>query len=124
VASCLGLFYIYNYTMKNIMLNYIALNSDEDAALFPVKSAKHLIDVIDIMTYGTRDVVWVFAVGSEVIVTDKKLFLQAALLGMSKFLMPSISEDCFLQEYASFEDAYAVALSMREPNPLCYEKEE
>ena len=26
----------------------------------------------------------------------------------------------FLQEYESFEDAYKVALSMREPNPLCY----
>ena len=28
----------------------------------------------------------------------------------------------FLQEYASFEDAYAVALPMKEISPLCYRK--
>jgi hypothetical protein len=28
--------------------------------------------------------------------------------------------DIFLQEYESFEDAYSVALSMREPSELCY----
>ena len=26
----------------------------------------------------------------------------------------------FVQEYQTYEDAYAVALSMREPNPKCY----
>ena len=29
---------------------------------------------------------------------------------------------CYLQEYASFEDAYKVALDMRECNALCYNK--
>ena len=29
----------------------------------------------------------------------------------------------FLQEYDSFEEAYRVALNMREPNPLCYAPE-
>ena len=29
--------------------------------------------------------------------------------------------DIFLQEYGSFEEAYAVALSMKETHPLCYE---
>ena len=29
----------------------------------------------------------------------------------------------FLQEYDSFEEAYKVALNMREPNPLCYPPE-
>jgi hypothetical protein len=29
----------------------------------------------------------------------------------------------FLQEYESYEDAYKVAMDMREPNPLCYDKE-
>ena len=29
----------------------------------------------------------------------------------------------FLQEYASFEDAYKVALDMRELNHLCYDKD-
>lgn len=28
--------------------------------------------------------------------------------------------DIHLQEYDSYEEAYKVALSMREPNPLCY----
>lgn len=28
----------------------------------------------------------------------------------------------YLQEYSSYEDAYSVALSMREPSPLCYDQ--
>jgi hypothetical protein len=28
----------------------------------------------------------------------------------------------FLQEYTNYEDAYAVALGIRETNPLCYEQ--
>ena len=31
--------------------------------------------------------------------------------------------DIHLQEYESFEDAYKVALDMRECNPLCYNQE-
>lgn len=31
--------------------------------------------------------------------------------------------DIHLHEYGSFEDAYAVALDMRESNPLCYNKQ-
>ena len=35
-----------------------------------------------------------------------------------------ICNDFYLQEYESFEDAYSVALSMREGNPLCYNNTE
>ena len=31
--------------------------------------------------------------------------------------------DIFIEEYESFEEAYKVALNMREPNPLCYAPE-
>jgi hypothetical protein len=31
--------------------------------------------------------------------------------------------DIFIQEYPSFEDAYDVALMMREPHELCYSEE-
>jgi hypothetical protein len=37
--------------------------------------------------------------------------------------MLPIKKGCtiYIQEYSNYEDAYAVALSMRESNPLCYE---
>ena len=34
----------------------------------------------------------------------------------------ALPNEYFLQEYETYEEAYKVALDMREPNPLCYNK--
>ena len=55
----------------------------------------------------------------EIIVEDNPLVLKELALCNSDFEYRNI----FLQGYESFEDAYSVALSMREFNPLCYNKD-
>jgi len=57
---------------------------------------------------------------NEIFVSDKifSLFLLLELLESSKLT------DIFIQEYPSFEDAYDVALMMREPHELCYSEED
>jgi len=57
---------------------------------------------------------------NEVFVTD-------SLINATNFIFNNVQykiNDVFFFEFASFEEAYKVALSMKEPNPLCYEEEQ
>jgi len=87
----------------------------------------HLIDIDD------GDSVWVLAIEDEDdILCSGYIGISHGLLQISQYLENCHFLGChkleegdtettfYLQEYKSFEDAYAVALGMREPNPLCY----
>jgi hypothetical protein len=54
----------------------------------------------------------------------KEIFIESEVLTL-EFIINSLEySECniHLQEYGSFEDAYKVALDMREGDPLCYKK--
>ena len=56
---------------------------------------------------------------------SRELYVESDPLIFSMLIQNNLDySDCtlFLQEYASFEDAYKVALDMRELNYLCYDK--
>ena len=57
---------------------------------------------------------------------SRELYIEGDPLTLSMLVLSNLDySDCtlFLQEYASFEDAYKVALDMRELNHLCYSKD-
>lgn len=55
----------------------------------------------------------------EIIIEDNPYVLKHLALCNDDFDYRNV----FLQAYESYEDAYSVALSMREFNPLCYNKD-
>lgn len=68
------------------------------------------------------DTVYLIAVLNEIIVTDD-ILEYTENDGFIVKLFNSCSLDClFVQEYSSFEEAYKVALEMREGQKLCYKK--
>ena len=75
--------------------------------------------IFDSLIYPIKlNIVYLVAIGDEIYITD------------SIFKLPSIvywvifnecdSDEVFLQEYASYEEAYKSALEMKEESPLCY----
>ena len=59
----------------------------------------------------------------EIIITESiDTLISAVNAGVFNLLLNG-SQPFFLQQYDSYEDAYAVALDMREGNPRCYCKE-
>jgi predicted AlkP superfamily pyrophosphatase or phosphodiesterase len=52
----------------------------------------------------------------EIVITEDIVLIESIVRRVFDY------SDCevYLQEYSTYEDAYAVALDMREGNPLCY----
>ncbi len=55
----------------------------------------------------------------EIIITEKIYFI-ADLFAKGEYFSFDLLNVFYLQEYESYEDAYKVALDMKEPNKLCY----
>jgi hypothetical protein len=97
------------------MINLHLAIYNGDIPIIPFETKKELIDyVFELQKF---DCIWLFTTGcenGEIIVTENILFL-IMIIEMS-----TIEGDIFIQEYQSYEDAYSVALDMKETNPKCY----
>lgn len=75
-----------------------------------------------------ENTVYLLAIDDEVIVTENlALIMEIMSSNVSSIgLMEDEKGICnvFLQEYESYEDAYSVALSMKETSPMCYSDKE
>lgn len=68
--------------------------------------------------------VYLIGIQDEVFVTENIALVIELFDGDFSSAYPFYEgEDIFIQEYESYEDAYAVALNMKETSPLCYEQE-
>lgn len=56
----------------------------------------------------------------EVLITENLQTLISAVKNSHFNLLWNSPQNFFVQEYQTYEDAYKVALDMREPNPKCY----
>jgi len=87
-------------------------------------------DMIDFLLYEEGHKVYLCGViepnstfkEPEIYVTDNRFHLEMYL--SINFVINNCKQqvDVFLQEYESFEDAYKVALDLKEVNPICYNK--
>ncbi len=103
-------------------LHYAKLGS-EYIQQIEYKKMINLIEILDELCYGkNQGKVYLLANDDEhndVYVTERYLELQEIVMKNSGFLC----DDIYLQEYDSYEDAYAVALSIKEVSELCYKKD-
>ena len=81
-----------------------------------------VFDMVEYLRELNRfDCIWLAADDGEkgeILITESlSALIQAVKWGHFNILDKNI---LFVQEYQTYEDAYAVALSMREPNPRCY----
>lgn len=71
-----------------------------------------------------ENMVYLIVIQDEVFVTQNCQLVQELFDGNINSAYPYYEgESIFIQEYGSYEDAYAVALDMKEESPLCYSEE-
>lgn len=101
-------------------LHYSSLDLQGDIPCFEFKKHSDMIDFIDEKCINRNGkVIWLLAKkdSTDIFISENYLSIQDYLT--RKYLW-NISDDYFLQEYLSFEDAYRVALDMLEISPMCY----
>lgn len=117
-----------NIMNKKIKLHYGCLDQNIDVFTFELSSITELNDKIDELCCGNDPVtnkVYLFAVDGFdghiefVFVSESYLEIEEIILSHKRL---KNKKDFFFHEYESFEDAYSVALSLKEVNPLCYNK--
>ena len=106
--------------MENYTLHYAPLENESDARIFDFSKKAKLLDFITINTAKKSG----FAVFLCHIDSDTEICITQYLTEITNFLNQRIRSKqrvvLFLDEYPSYEDAYMVAITRREGNPLCY----
>ena len=104
-------------------LHYASLDlGDNDIPCFEFQSKYEMLDFVsklyenNWLTYLKK--VCLISISDHLIVVN-------SMSRILKFINDELNHidfgtDVFLQEYASYEDAFKVALDMKEENPLCY----
>lgn len=101
-------------------LHYVSLKLQGDIPCFKFKKHSDMIDFIDEKCINRiGKVVWLLAKSDlkDVFVSESHISIQDFL--KNKYCWQTTG-DYFFQEYSSFEEAYKVALDMKEESPLCY----
>ena len=103
---------------------HLAIGKEENIPCMEFKNVTDVVDFIDDIEERFKDRVWLLTNGagdylenSEIIVSENLQFISSTLMDLSDFYT-----EFFLQEYATYESAYAVSLDMREGNKLCYDE--
>lgn len=108
-----------------VNLHYAKLDlQDDDIPCYEFTSIEEVRSFITSIVYPLKMVnekVYVIAIQDEVIVTENGLLIEELFNGNLNSAYPFFeNEDIFIQEYPSYEDAYKVALDMKETSSLCY----
>ncbi len=78
-------------------------------------------EILDKSQEAKQDVVYLVSVQDDIFVTENEALVLELFDGNLNAAYPFFEgEDIFIQEYTSFEEAYQVALSMKETSKLCY----
>jgi hypothetical protein len=72
-------------------------------------------------TGKAEKMVYLIAIQDDVFVTQNCQLVQELFDGNLNSVYPFFEgEDIFIQEYSSYEEAYKIALNIKEVSPLCY----
>ena len=119
---------MYIELISKRILHYAPLGSEIIQELFFPSFNAMYEWVADKLENTKKDRVYLFTYSeidgnedTQIIVTDELAFL-ADFLAKGNYFGMDLIIVFFLQEYESFEDAYKVALDMKEVSPLCYNK--
>ena len=112
-------------------LHYASISLEDDIPCYKIKTDAELFAFI-IAEYS-EDCVYLISINDKEFINDN-IFNIITFIGnnFSNVLMNIIEKESanyeepiiqvFIQEYESYEEAYKVALSMKEDNKLCYSK--
>ena len=101
---------------------YAEITKPEIKELF-FNSGKDIISFVMNMTAYSRELVWLVSIENEIFISDNHAMVQNLFDTHYNAAYPYFENSkIYIQEYQSFEDAYSVALNMRETSPLCYNK--
>ena len=105
-------------------IHYAKLDLQGNIPCLEFTSIEEVRSFITIIVYPLKMVnekVYVIAIQDEIIVTENGLLVEELFDGNLNSVYPFYEgEPIFIQEYPSYEDAYKVALDMKEQSPLCY----
>jgi len=82
------------------------------------ENKKDLIDYVKQLI--DFDCIWLATNGDQENPIFQEIVITENIFEIINFIKRIESDVLFIQEYQSYEDAYAVALDMREPNQKCY----
>lgn len=116
-----------------IKLHYAPLILTKDIECFEFNNYTKLFEFIDDKLGGdefTSDKVILINIENEILVTDNISFNEGLVEDFIRFMCYDfdIDEDVidivniYFQEYYSYEEAYQVAITMKEENALCYKR--
>jgi len=112
-----------------IKLHYAELNNQGDIPCIELTKIQFLNFFRDKFKFN-HDKVYIFTYDYEDVEDYAEVLVTSSMPHIYSFIQKNWQEfdlmeieDYFLQEYPSYEEAYKVALSMKEVSPLCYDKE-
>jgi hypothetical protein len=107
-------------------LNYASLVLDGDIPCYEFKSKDELLAFVGSEMFPLRDdIVYLVCIEDEVFVTERGIFVYELFENSLRSVWAYYEGDaCHIHEYSSYEEAYKVALDLKETSPLCYEKDE
>lgn len=107
-----------------IYLNYADMDLQGDIPCYRIEDLLHLNGFL-IAESKTEDCVFLVTLCDEIYITDHILFVISFIEMIYKRLELEKAKDInlFVQEYDSYEDAYNVALDLKENTPLRYSKD-
>jgi hypothetical protein len=108
--------------MKGIKLHYASLDLQGDIPCYKFKGIEELRNFVTGII-SKSDIVYLLVIQDDVFVTENTILISELFDGNLNSVYPFFEgEPIFLQEYASYEEAYKVALDIKEESPLCYSK--
>jgi hypothetical protein len=106
-------------------LHYAKINSQGDIPCLEFQTIDEVRSFIASIVYPLQIVnekVYLVSIQDEVIITENGLLIEELFDVNLNSAYPFFEgEDIFIQEYYSYEEAYKVALAMKEDSELCYE---
>lgn len=123
--------------MNTFRLHYAKIDLEDDVPFFEFKENETgFIETDDIVKfinkiypgeYLPNDIVFLIAFGDNIFISDDFINIVACAKSFFKDFRTT-SDECdidnmYIHEYPSYEEAYDVALMMKEINQLCYSSE-
>ncbi len=112
--------------MKTKKVHYAKLNLQGDIPCYEFQGIEDLRTFVNGIIdqhsgFKAENMVYLIAIQDDVFVTENLQLVQELFDGNLNSAYPFYEgEDIFIQEYQSYQEAYKVALDMKEDSPLCY----
>ncbi len=105
-----------------IKVHYAGLELTADIPELVFNTKKSFINWLTDMLYSKKDVVYLVCIQDDIFVSENKQMICNLFENPLTAVYPYYEDTpIFIQEYSSYEDAYDVALDMKEESPLCYD---